>query len=249
LTSTVHHAVFVNTTPACPPNSCWGDPIGFLRDFFRSEYIHIADQYTGANAAGSFKLGSNFVVNYPVTPGVPLTDQDMQVIASAVESKVGSGYGQMVHIFLPPGQDECIYSTVCYSPDNPSIWAFCAYHGSFDSNIGHTLYSVEPYVNVPGCQLKPGTPNGTLADTTNDGLAHEIMEAVTDPDGNGWWNNLTYGFMYAEIADECVYFAPGQTGNDFYFYFDAALVRLNGKLYAIQSAYSNAAHACATGTD
>jgi hypothetical protein len=248
LASAVFHSAFVNTNAACPPNTCWGDPVGFLRDLSKSDFIHVMDQYTGAY--GRYSVGTNFAVTYPATPGVALTDQDMQAIAYEVESSAGAGYGNMVHIFLPPGQDECINSYVCFSPDNPSTWAFCAYHGSFDSNIGRILYSVEPFVDVPGCQMVPGTPNGTLEDTQNYGLGHETIEAITDPDGTGWLNFLSLSLYHSEIADECVLFATGQgTGNDFYFYYEPSLVRLNGKLYAVNPGYSNAAHACATVPD
>lgn len=245
LASTVFHSAFVNTTAACPPNKCWGDPLGFMRNLFKSDFIHVMDQYTGAY--GRYAVGTNFAVTYPATSGVALTDQDMRAIAYGVESSVGAGYDNMVHIFLAPGQDECIYPGLCFSPDNPSTWAFCAYHGSFDSSIGHILYSVEPFVDVPGCQMTPGTPNGELEDTTNYGVGHETIEAISDPDGNGWLNFLSLSLYHSEVADECVLFAPGQgTGNDFYFYYEPSLVRLNGKRYAVNPGYSNAAHACAT---
>jgi hypothetical protein len=81
--------------------------------------------------------------------------------------------------FCPPGTDECFDSSfsVCYSPDNPNTCFFCAYHGSADfSDIGHVLYSVELYQNVPGCSDPPRTPNAQLADSTNDVLSHELLE-------------------------------------------------------------------------
>ena len=247
LSSTVFHAVFVNTSSACPPNSCWGDPVGFLKDLFKSEFIHITDQYTGTN--GRYTAGDNFVTSYPVTPGVPLADSDMQAIAYAAASTAGSGYGHVVHIFLPPGQDECLFPGVCFSPDNPNTFYFCAYHHHFDSNIGEIVYSVEPWTDVPGCQVEPGTPNGQLADTTNFGLGHETFESITDPDGTAWRIILSESLHGQEVGDECVFFAPGQTGSDFYWYVDPSLVRLHGKLYAVNPIYSNLAHACATGRD
>jgi hypothetical protein len=46
------------------------------------------------------------------------------------------------------------------APDNNATFAFCAYHSSVDfSDVGHVLYSVQPYQNVPLCQVQPGTPN------------------------------------------------------------------------------------------
>jgi len=90
----------------------------------------------------------------------------MLAVVHAVASATGdTGYGHIFHVFLAPGQDECFDSSfsVCYSPDNNNSFFFCAYHGSVDfSDIGHVLYSVEPFQNVPGCQVRPGTPNGQL---------------------------------------------------------------------------------------
>ncbi|MGA3090220.1 MAG: hypothetical protein ABSD75_16530 [Terriglobales bacterium] len=213
LTSTVFHSAFVNTTVACPPNACWGDPLGFSHDLFQSDFIHVMDQYTGAY--GRYAVGTNFAVNYPVMPGVPLTEQDMQAIAYEVASKVGAGYGNMVHIFLPPGQDDCVVPGVCFSPDNPSTFYFCANHGSFTSNIGDIVYSVEPFTDVPGCQMESGTPNGQLADTINFGVGHETIEAISDPDPESGWANFISTSLYgSEIADECVLFAPGQGQGD-----------------------------------
>lgn len=111
----------------------------------------------------------------------------------AVASKEGSGYGHIYHVFLPPGQDECFShpSKVCYSPDDPKTFVFCAYHSSVQfKDIGHVLYSVEPFQDVPGCSVRPGTPNGQLADSTNNSLSHELFETISDPDGNTWITGL-----------------------------------------------------------
>ena len=43
-----------------------------------------------------------------------------------------------------------------------------------------------PTKTCSGCQTTGG-PNGTLADSTNNVLSHEISETITDPDLNAWW--------------------------------------------------------------
>jgi hypothetical protein len=94
--------------------------------------------------------------------------------------------------------------TVCYSPDIPASFVFCAYHNSVDfKDIGHVLCSVEPYQNVPGCGVRPGTPNGHLIDSTNNSLSHETTETITDPDGTAWINSTLVVLSGAEIGDEC----------------------------------------------
>jgi len=235
-----HHAVFVNPSASCPPNTCFGDPIGFLGDLNRSDFIHVTDQYVGAHNNNRYPVGNNFVVNgYPVGSN-PLTDLDMEIIAySVAKSSHQTGYGHIFHIFLVPGQDVCFDSTFQVCASN----VFCAYHNSFDSDVGHVLYSVEPFANVLGCQVPPGTPNGQLVDSTDSALSHESIEAITDPDGNAWWNSHNLINFGAEIGDECEFIQFTPNG----IFFDPVTVRLNGKPYAIQTEYSNGGHACLAG--
>jgi len=70
-------------------------------------------------------------------------------------------------------------------------------------DIGHVLYSVEPFQNVEGCSSRPGTPDGQLADSTNNVLSHETFETIPDPDGTAWLNILDNGVFGQEIGDEC----------------------------------------------
>jgi len=134
---------------------------------------------------------------------------------------------------LPPKRERLATDSVCYSPDNFGTFAFCAYHGFADfDDIGHVLYSVEPYQNVPGCREPLPTPNGTMADSTNDTLSHELIEAITDPDLDAWWNSIGLGMFGQEIADECIYLdGPVE-------------FRVGGRKYVAQLEYSNHEHAC-----
>jgi hypothetical protein len=247
--SAEHHAIFVDPTAQCAPNSCWGDPIGFLRDLSESQFIGVTDQYVNASAPDRYPDGANYYLPaYAPSAGSgnPFTDADMALAAYAVAASTGSfGLGHIYHLFLVPGQDVCFDSTfsVCYSPDNVNTWAFCAYHGSAMDAAGNVvLYTVEPYQNVPGCNVRPGTPNGQLVDSTNNVLSHETFETITDPEGSAWWNSLDNGLYGQEIGDECAFLTFTATSA----YFDPSIVRLNRKLYAAQPEYSNALHACTT---
>jgi hypothetical protein len=55
------------------------------------------------------------------------------------------------------------------------------------SDIGHVLFSVEPYQNVPGCSVGTPSPNGVVVDSQASVLSHEMFETITDPDGTAWW--------------------------------------------------------------
>jgi hypothetical protein len=244
--SVQHHAIYMNPNGGCTIAGCWGDPEGFLRDLGQSDFIHVVDQYTGSTADNRYTVSNtHFMVNYKPN-AAPFTDADMLAIVHAAATLTGqAGYGNEYHVFLPPGQDECfnLGYKVCYSPDDPKTFAFCAYHGSADfSDIGHVLYSVEPFQDTTGCSSRPGTPNGQLADSTNNVLSHEVFETITDPDGTAWWNSLNNGIFGEEIGDECSFllFTPTAV------YFDPSNVTLNGKSYVAQPEYNNAQHACTT---
>jgi hypothetical protein len=238
------HALFVTNSAAhCTTPACWGNPEQFLRDLSQSDFIKIADQYTGSNVKNRYTVGSRQSLVFTL-PARPLTDNDMLAIVHAVVSVTGqAGYDHIYHVFLPPGTDECFDSTftVCYSPDHPSTFFFCAYHGSATfSDIGHVLYSVEPFQNVPGCSVSPGSPNGQLVDSTASVLSHELFETITDPDGTGWWNTESNDLFGDEIADECsfIIFTPAGV------FFDPPAFPVNGTRYAVQMEYNNNTHAC-----
>jgi len=242
------HPIFMLPNGKCPIASCWGNPEGFLRDQSVSEFIHITDQYVGATGNNRYPVGAHKLISYkPTSKTAPLTDNDMIAVVHAVAAALGqTGYSHMYHVFLPPGQDECLTATdgVCYSPDVPSTFFFCGYHGSVDfTDIGHVLYSVEPFQNVPGCAVRPGTPNGQLVDSTNNTLSHEVVETITDPDGDAWFNFTDLALAMQEIADECSFFVVLPSGMAF---FDPTVSVIGSHRYAVQPEYANNEHACAS---
>jgi hypothetical protein len=256
LPNTVFHAIYLQPDGVnCPVATCWGNPEGFLSDLGKSSFIDVVDQYVGSNGSGRYSVGDNATVSWaapsrtatqPSWTPTAYSDNDMLAVIHSVAVQTGeTGYGHFYHVFLPPGTDECQDDarTTCYSPDDGNTWFFCAYHGSVDfSDIGHVIYSVEPYQNVGGCAVKPGTPNGQLVDSTNSVLSHEVIEAITDPDLDAWWNSADNGIYGEEIGDECSFLAFDNQGN--YLGFDPSVWQANGHKYATQPEYSNFGHAC-----
>jgi hypothetical protein len=228
------HNIYMLPNGSCPISTCWGDPESFLRDLGQSEFIHVTDQYVGERASNRYTLGESASISF--TPSsTPLTDDDMIAVVHAVASATGdTGYRHIYHVFLPAGQDECIDPTFQICASN----FFCAYHSSvtFKGDIGHVLYSVEPYANVLGCQVRPGTPNGTLIDSTNNVLSHELIETITDPDGNAWWNSKAGGLFGEEIGDECIFVRPP--------FSVPSIISVHGRRYALQPEYDNGDHGC-----
>jgi len=235
----VSHDVFIDCT-----ESCWGDPGTFLKNLGASNFIHLVDQYVGATGNNRYTLGNAAHVQFPIPTGV-IGQSDLLVILHAVASAFKqTGYGHEYHLYLPKGIDTCFdLTSICYSPDNPSSFFFCAYHGSVDfSDIGHVLISVEPFQNVGGCSVDPShSPNGLLVDSTSNVLSHELIESITDPDpqnfpftGAGWVAVSALTEFGDEIGDVCE--------NAFFSYIP---VSLNGRKYEIQPEYSNKYHGCA----
>src|SRR6266700_5550876 len=71
------------------------------------------------------------------------------------------------------------------------------------ATLGTFCTVLSPFRDNFGCSSRPGTPNGQLADSTNNVLSHETFETITDPDGTAWWNSLDNGLFGQEIGDEC----------------------------------------------
>lgn len=233
---TKNHDIYVNCS-----SGCWGNPARFLHDLSDSKFIHLTDQYVGTTATNRYPVGTSVSTKFTLFTNT-IGQTDLLQIVHAAAKNLGTGYGHIYHVFLPKGVDTCFDQTsVCYSPDNPSSFFFCAYHGSVDfADIGHVILSIEPYQNVPGCQAAPPDPNGILADSTNSVLSHELIESITDPDpGSGWVAAKSLLALGAEIGDLCE-----PLGNNNAQFLDP-VISLNGHNYEIQTEYSNKFHACA----
>ncbi len=101
----------------------------------------------------------------------------------------------------------------------PSL-SYCAYHGHFASGASDVKYSIEPYPSCSGCQVAGWT------DVQNQEhfISHETREAVTDSDGNAW-----YDFIGYEADDKCAWSPTPFIGTGGYSY---------------QYEWSNASRAC-----
>lgn len=258
--SAEEYLIYVNLASSASCHTiatCWGDPSSFLHDLGLSDFIHLVDQYVGVTNDNRYGASPDAInVNYTPTAGAgqPFTDVDIQTIVHAVVRARGlqTGYRSIFDVFLVPGQDECSTSAfdTCYSPDKPDTFVFCADHSSVDfSDVGHVLYTVEPYQDVTGCSSRPNGPNGQLVDSTNNVLSHETFEAISNPDGTAWWNELDSALFGEEVGDECSFLLvipppPALPGPQSVVYFDPSNVILNGHRYLAQTEYSNDQHAC-----
>lgn len=239
VTTADQHPVYFD----CPagPTACWGNPAAFLNNLDHSVFIHLLDQYVGSNANNRYPLSAAVSVHETLQTNM-LDQNDIATLVHTAAAKLGkdAGYTDIYHVFLPRGIDVCLgLGSICYSPDNPGSFSFCAYHGSVDfDDIGHVLFTVEPYQNVPGCQSAQPSPNGLLVDSTASILSHEMFETITDPDGTSWWADKSLIESGEEIGDVC---EPLFNANS---QFDDPVFTVNGKSYRIQLEYSNNFHGC-----
>jgi hypothetical protein len=113
--------------------------------------------------------------------------------------------------------------------------------------VGHVIFSLEPYQNVDGCSLPPsGTANNQLVDSTDNVLSHEVFEGISDPYGDAWWvHDFVLVTYQNEIGDLCARAGFFKQFNNFYWLYGN--VKLNDHPYTIQPEYSNQFHGCAYG--
>ena len=122
-----------------------------------------------------------------------LTDGQVQAEIDAVAPADERGLGNLWFVLLPAGVDECITAGSCGTN------SFAGYHEAMDLAHGVTIYGViinpiVEFVPPPG-----GDPQGNPdAEATIDTVAHETVEAITDPVGTGWED--PNGF---EVGDKC----------------------------------------------
>ena len=138
------------------------------------------------------------------------------------------------HAFDPSAIYEVFLPNGVYSSDGTSTSCggpnlkYCAYHSNYAGSHGNTRYASMPYPSCGGCQ----TSGFSATQNFEHFVSHETREAVTDPDGTGWWDSRGY-----EADDKCAWtpspFADASTGTN-----------ADGTGFAYQYEWSNANRGC-----
>jgi hypothetical protein len=175
----------------------------------------------------------------PSPSGVATCVTDLQ-IQREVDRLIGTsapaarGLTNLYFVLLPPDVDECITIGSCGTS------AFAGYHSAFSLGHGLTVYSAIPDPQIEFTPPPGSDPEGNPeAESTIDTVAHEAVEAITDPIGTGWMD--PNGF---ETADKCEngpqqgtplgYAADGSPYNQL----------IDGHQYLIQDIWSNSRSGC-----
>ena len=200
----------------------------FANSIGGSAYYNINTTYTDGAAgriANSVQYGGSTTVGYSM--GTSLSDANIQ---SVVSSAISSGA-------LPKDANGVYF--VLTSADVTASSGFCTQYCGWHTHgtIGGTdiKYSFvgNPDRCIGSCAAQSTGPNGNAgADGMVSIIAHELVEAVTDPDLNAWYDTRGY-----ENADKCAW-----TYGTTYRKPNGALanVSLGGRDYLIQRNWVNA---------
>jgi hypothetical protein len=186
---------------------------------------NVITQYYGPSGVFIQKSALGIAAFYDTTtPPTNVTDSALQ----AEVSKVTHGNpdpSTIYEVFLPATS----YSSdgTATSCGGPKL-TYCAYHGNFSLNGIDAKYGSMPYPSCGGCQ----SSGFTTTQNFEHFISHETREAVTDEDGNAWYDRRGY-----EADDKCAWsptpFTDSSTGTN-----------QDGSAFAYQYEWSNANSAC-----
>jgi hypothetical protein len=184
-----------------------------LAGFGGSSYLGIAEQYMRNAAISTSYMGAYFDPSSPP--------------ASAPNSNLLGA--EVCNLFATP-DPSALY--IVFTANAPNV-QFCAWHDKATCNgVTFQVAYVPNQAQLPGCS--PYTVSKLGCNTRSDGtvasadsVAHEFMEAVTDPHIDAWYDKNRL-----EIGDKCNYV-----------YFNCVTLG-NGTQWQIQSEWSDAVDGC-----
>jgi MYXO-CTERM domain-containing protein len=176
-----------------------------LEDFYKailqSPYFDWLTEYN----VGSYKISrGSFVTSFEDTNANPTTV--MQVNPETYLK------GLITANKVPPPDDNTMYMLYFPSGVDPTDGSgpscisngdYCAYHSNFTTGGKNVRYGVMPDMEAGDCNMGCG-PMGF--DSFTDVSSHELIEAVTDPDGTAWYDDGATdqsGNNCGEIGDIC----------------------------------------------
>ncbi len=151
----------------------------------------------------------------------------------AANDPSGRGLNDLWFIFLPPDVDQCITPGVCDSNN------FAGYHSLANVGNGAFVYASVPDPMVEGVSPQGADPQGNPeAENALDTVAHETIEAITDPEGTAWMD--PNGF---EVGDDC---EQPELGTPLGYALNGSPYNqlINGHEYLFQMMWSNAINGC-----
>ena len=158
-------------------NAVASEMLGFYSHFGTSPEYNTITEYSGIRQ-------SNLTNNYWVDTSNPPTNVTDSILQGEVRKYLSThavDTSTIYEVFLPPASYSSFgTATSCGGPN----LVYCAYHSNFNYNGSDVKYASLPYPNCGGCQWT----GFTVAQNFEHFACHETREAVTDPDGDAWFD-------------------------------------------------------------
>ena len=180
----------------------------YIGSFGGTTHYAVIEQYydTAGHIQASSLAGGPSAYFDSSTPPTNVTDATVQAEVAKAIAAVGFDSSAIYEVFLPSASYSSDgTSTSCGGPK----LAYCAYHGSFAGANGDTKYASMPYPSCSGCQ----TSGFSAVQNFEHFISHETREAVTDEDGNAWYDRRGY-----EADDKCAWSPTPFTDSSGYAY-------------------------------
>jgi len=164
--------------------------LGFFAQFGSTGEYNVITQYSGIQK-------TNLTNTYWVDTSDPPTNVTDSAVINEVINYFGSHAGPdastIYEVFLPSTSYASFgNSDSCGGPN----LVFCAYHSNFSHGGVDVKYASMPYPSCSGCHWT----GFSVANDFEHFACHETREAVTDPDGNAWYDRRGY-----EADDKCAW--------------------------------------------
>ena len=170
-----------------------------VRDFMSgvggSAYLQINQPYTGSNGQVTGFIGQTYEADVGYTNGKRLSDNAISTIVSNYITKTGRKDSNAVY-FVLTSSDVAETSGFCNR--------YCGWHTSGTLAGANIKYSFVGNANrcLSGCAAQTTGPNGNAGvDGMVSVIAHELEEALTDPNPRSGWTDSNG----AENADKCAW--------------------------------------------
>jgi hypothetical protein len=170
-------------------NATASELLGFYSHFGTSPEYNTITEYSGIQLSN---LSNNYWLDTS-NPPTNVTDSILQGEVRKYLSTHASDASTIYEVFLPPTSYSS-FSTYT-SCGGPNLY-YCAYHSNFNYNGTDVKYASLPYPSCGGCQWT----GWTAAQNFEHFACHETREAVTDPDGDAWYDHRGY-----EADDKCAW--------------------------------------------
>jgi hypothetical protein len=202
-----------------------------------SQYYDTLGWLTYSSSFGASAVDTNaFPANSCYDPYTAVCLSDTQVRSEVQKIMSAKGWRAspttLFFMFTPRNVGSCIGSAC-------SFVNFCGYHSWYGSGTSVLLYANMPYSSwVPAACDAGQHPNGDDADAMLNVASHEHREAITDPQGNAWYDASGY-----ESSDKCEWTFGTPSGSEGAEYNQT----INGVNYYLQQEWSNDGAACVLG--